>query len=51
VIESQLFEVTAADPVSWVAVFVVLGVALLLAVMRPATRAARIDPMEALRTD
>jgi ABC-type antimicrobial peptide transport system permease subunit len=50
-IESQLFEVAAADPVSWVAAFAVLGIALLLAVLRPAARAARVDPMEALRAD
>lgn len=50
-IQSQLFEVTPMDPVSWVAAFAVLGVALLVAVLRPAMRAARVDPMKALRTD
>jgi putative ABC transport system permease protein len=51
VIRSQLFEVSTTDPVSWAAVFAVLGVALLFAVLRPAVRATRIDPMEALRGD
>lgn len=51
VIQSQLYEVSANDPVSWVAAFAVLGVALLFAVLRPAIRATRVDPMEALRAD
>jgi predicted permease len=48
---SQLFQVAAADPVSWGAAFVVLGVALLAAVVRPAARAARVDPIVALRAE
>jgi ABC-type antimicrobial peptide transport system permease subunit len=39
------------DPLSWIAALGVLGAALLLAVLLPATRAARVDPMEALRAD
>jgi putative ABC transport system permease protein len=50
-IRSQLFQVAAADPVSWAAAFVVLGVALLAAVVRPAVRAARVDPIAALQAD
>jgi putative ABC transport system permease protein len=50
-LESQLFQVAAADPVSWAAAFLVLGVALLAAVVRPAARAARVDPIVALRAD
>ena len=50
-IDSQLFEVAPADPVSWVAAFAVLGVALLAAVVRPAARAARVDPIAALQAD
>jgi predicted permease len=50
-IETQLFGVNSRDPLSWVGALVVLSVALLLAVLRPATRAARVDPMEALRAD
>ena len=50
-IESQLFGVAAVDPVSWAAALVVLGVALLTAVVRPAARAARVNPMAALQAD
>ena len=50
-IRSQLFQVAAADPVSWAAAFVVLGVALLIAVVRPAVRAARVNPIVALAAD
>ncbi len=50
-IEAQLYGVGSRDPLSWIAALAVLGVALLLAVLRPATRAARVDPMEALRAD
>jgi predicted permease len=50
-IESQLFGVGSRDPLSWIASLAVLSAALLLAVLRPATRAARVDPMEALRAD
>jgi predicted permease len=51
VIEAQLFEVGPHDPVSWIAALGVLCVALLIAVLRPAARAAHTDPMEALRAD
>ena len=50
-IESQLFEVAAADPVSWVAALTVLGVALLAAVVQPAARAAHVNPIVALQAD
>jgi predicted permease len=50
-IEAQLYGVGSRDPLSWIAALIVLCVALLLAVLRPATRAARLDPMEALRAD
>ena len=50
-IETQLYGIGSHDPVSWIATLGVLSVALLLAVLRPATRAARVDPMEALRAD
>ena len=48
---AQLYGVTSHDPLSWIAALAVLGIALLLAVLWPATRAARVDPMEALRAD
>jgi putative ABC transport system permease protein len=50
-IQAQLYGVSARDPLSWIAALGVLCAALLLAVLRPAARAARIDPMEALRAD
>jgi predicted permease len=50
-IRSQLFQVAAVDPASWAAAFVVLGAALLAAVVRPAVRAARVDPIVTLQAD
>jgi ABC-type antimicrobial peptide transport system permease subunit len=50
-IESQLFEVAAADPVSWGAALTVLGAALLVAVAQPAARAAHVNPIVALQAD
>jgi len=50
-IEAQLYGVGSRDPLSWIAALGVLSAVLLLAVLRPAARAARVDPMEALRAD
>jgi predicted permease len=50
-IEAQLYGVGSRDPLSWIAALGVLCAALLFAVLRPAARAARVDPMEALRAD
>jgi predicted permease len=50
-IEAQLFGVGSRDPLSWIAALGVLCAALLLAVLRPAARAARVDPIEALRAE
>jgi predicted permease len=48
---SLLYEVSAADPLTFAAVALLLALAALLACYIPARRAARIDPMVALRCD
>jgi putative ABC transport system permease protein len=49
VISSLLFGVTTKDPLTFAAVAVLLAFIALLACYIPARRAARVDPMEALR--
>ena len=49
--ESFLFGVTPREPLVLVGSVVVLGVATLVAGYLPARRAARMDPMQALRQD
>ncbi len=51
VIRSLLFSVSAADPVIYVAVSLVLGGAAMLACWIPARRAARVDPIITLRSE
>ena len=51
VLDSLLFGVTAADPLTFVAVSAALVAVLLLAAYLPARRATRVDPMIALRTE
>jgi ABC-type antimicrobial peptide transport system permease subunit len=46
-----LYEITPQDPVTFAAVPVLLGIVALLACWWPARRAARVDPMEALRCE
>lgn len=50
-LESQLFGVTAHDPVTFVAVPLTLAAAAAIAALGPARRAVRIAPLRALRHD
>ena len=50
-VESTLFGLTAADPLTYAVVAGVLVAVTLLASLRPALRAARVDPMIALRAE
>ncbi len=50
-LESQLFEVKAYDPLVLVGAMVMLGLAAVLAIYVPARRAARANPMAALKCE
>jgi len=50
-IASFLFEVKPWDPAVFVTVPIILSAVALLAVLLPATRAAKLDPMQALRVE
>jgi len=50
-IASQLFGVSATDPLTLASIIVLLLATALLACWLPARRAARVDPMEALRQE
>jgi hypothetical protein len=50
-LQSQLYQVEALDPWSWTGALLALAVVLVLAVFRPAYRAAHVDPVAALRAD
>jgi ABC-type antimicrobial peptide transport system permease subunit len=51
VLKSLLFGVSAFDPISYAGAIAVMALAVLLACGLPAWRAARVDPMVALRND
>jgi len=51
VLTSQLYEVSARDPLTYVIVAAVLGGVALVASYLPARRAIRVDPMSALRAE
>jgi putative ABC transport system permease protein len=50
-LQSELFGVRPADPISYAAVVLVLGIAALIACYLPARRAAGVDPIIALRQE
>lgn len=50
-LRSQLYQVSPADPAAYLGVATMLGVCALAAMLVPAWRAARVDPMQALRQE
>ena len=50
-VASQLYGVSSSDPLTLTSIIVLLVTAALLACWLPARRAARVDPMEALRCE
>ena len=51
VIQSQLFGVSASDPLTWIAVMTTLLAIAALATLIPAMRATRVDPVAAMREE
>jgi putative ABC transport system permease protein len=51
ILSSLIFGVSASDPLTLAIVAATLGVVALLSSLVPAWRAARVDPMRALRSD
>src|SRR5262249_54335354 len=51
VMRNLLYEITATDPLTFSIASIFLIAVALLACLIPATRAARVDPMEALRNE
>ena len=50
-LQSQLYQVEALDPWSWTGAMLALAVVPVMAVFRPAYRAAHVDPATALRAE
>ena len=50
-LQSQLYQVEALDPWSWIGALCVRAFVLVVAVFRPAFDAAHVDPVTALRGD
>jgi putative ABC transport system permease protein len=50
-LNSLLFGISAVDPISYAAAALVMALAVLIACGLPAWRAARVDPMSALRQE
>jgi putative ABC transport system permease protein len=50
-VASQLYGISASDPLTLASIVLLLALAALVACWLPARRAARVDPMEALRQE
>jgi predicted lysophospholipase L1 biosynthesis ABC-type transport system permease subunit len=50
-LQSQLYQVQVLDPWSWTSAMLALALVLVVAVSRPAYRAAHVDPVAVLRAD
>ena len=50
-LQSQLYQVEALDPWSWMCALLALTLVMLTAIFRPAHRAAHVDPVTALRSE
>jgi predicted permease len=50
-LQSQLYDVPALDPWSWIGALLALALVLVVAVLRPARDAAHVDPVTALRAE